>query len=115
MRGGNRQRPTARPGAKVPRPPRDLDEPQRRVWRELAHAVEALGTFQDSDLCAFRQLVRVVTRAELCPLDAAPSAAARLEQSAGSALERFGLSPLARERVRVTPPPTDDSYFADIE
>jgi phage terminase small subunit len=101
VRGGNRQAPTARPGAKVPRPPRALDDDQRRIWFELAKAVERLGTFQPSDLAAFRAMVRSVTRAELCPLDAPPSAAGRLEQAAASALASFGLSPLARERVKV--------------
>lgn len=100
MRGGNRTRPTAVPGTKVPRPPRDLDPAQRRLWLELAKAVERLGTFQPSDLVSFRQLVRAVTRAELCPLDAAPSAAGRLEQAAASSLASFGLSPLSRDRVR---------------
>ncbi len=101
MRGGNRTAPTARPGVKVPRPPRNLDGKQREVWLELAEAVERLGTFQLSDLAAFRAMVRSVTRAELCPLNAPPSAAGRLEQAAASALASFGLSPLARERVKV--------------
>lgn len=101
MRGGNRQRPMAGPRVKVPRPPRDLDPDQRVLWRELARAVERLGTFAPSDLPAFRAMVRSVTRAERCPLDAPPSAAGRLEQAAASALASFGLSPLARERVKV--------------
>lgn len=103
MRGGNRQRLTSQPGAKVPRAPRGLDANQRRLWVELAGAVEELGTFQPSDLASFRGLVRCVARAELCPLDAPPSAAARLEQAAAAALSSFGLSPLARERVKVAP------------
>jgi phage terminase small subunit len=94
---------TAKPGAKVPLPPKGLDANQKRLWRELASAVEDLGTFQASDIAAFRQLVRSVVRAELCPLDAPPSAAARLEQAAAAALSSFGLSPLARERVKVPP------------
>jgi hypothetical protein len=101
MRGGNRQAPHSSPGAKVPRPPKHLDDDQRRLWLELAAAVERLGTFQLSDLVSFRAMVRAVTRAELCPLDAPPSAAGRLEQAAASALASFGLSPLARERVKV--------------
>lgn len=110
MRGGNRQRPTSTPGVKVPRPPKRLDADQRRLWLELARAVEKLGTFGGSDLVAFRQLVRAVTRAELCPLDAPPSAAGRLEQAAASALASFGLSPLARERVK---PPKDNRSPTD--
>jgi hypothetical protein len=118
VRGGNRQRPVSRPGAKVPRPPTALDGTQRRIWLELARAVERLGTYQPSDLTAFRAMVRAVTRAELCPLDAPPSAAGRLEQAAASALSSFGLSPLARERVKVPPPPRGPDEldeFADIE
>lgn len=89
------------PGAKVPRPPAGLDEGETALWRELARAVEHLGTFGEADAVAFRRMVRVVYRAELCPLDAAPSASGRLEQAAASALASFGLSPLARERVTV--------------
>jgi phage terminase small subunit len=111
VRGGNRQRLVSAPGASVPSPPRNLDETQRRLWRELARAVEELGTFADSDLVAFRALVRAVGRAESLPLDAPPSAAARLEQVAASALAGFGLSPAARERLKVRPlrpsPPHD--------
>jgi hypothetical protein len=106
VRGGNRQRIASRPGAKVPAPPRTLDPEQRRLWIELARAVEKAGTFQPSDLVAFRQLVRAVARAEVAPLDAAPSAAARLEQAAASALASFGLTPAARERLKVVPPDT---------
>lgn len=110
MRGGNRTRVTRRPGAKVPAPPRALDALQRGLWRELARAVEVAGTFQASDLVGFRQMVRTVARAEAAPLDAAPSAAARLEQAAGSALAAFGLTPQARERLKVAP--RDDSAAA---
>ncbi len=108
MRGGNRQRLTSRPGAKVPPPPRHLDAAQRAIWAELARAVEAIGTFMPSDLAAFRQAVRTVARAEACPLDAAPSAAGRLEQAAASALAAFGLTPAARERLRVAPVDNSD-------
>jgi phage terminase small subunit len=104
----------ARPGAKVPQPPRDLDAEQAKLWRELAGAVERLGTFQPSDVVAFRQMVRTVARAEACPMGTAASAAGRLEQAAASALAAFGLSPLARERVRVPPPPKGNQ-FADVE
>lgn len=117
MRGGNRQRLAASPGASVPPPPRTLDEVQRRLWRELAVAVEELGTFAASDLVAFRALVRAVARAERCPLDAPPSAAARLEQVAASALAGFGLSPAARERLKVRPPlpPRADDPLSEFE
>ena len=110
MRGGNRQRLAARPGARVPPPPRALEECQRVLWAELARAVETLGTYRPSDLAAFRAMVRGVARAERCPLDAPPSAAARLEQAAKSALESFGLTPAARERLNVTT--ADDSAEA---
>lgn len=106
MRGGNRQRIRSRPGAKVPPPPRGLDPLQRGLWLELARAVEKAGTFQPSDIVAFRQLVRAVARAEAAPLDAPPSAGARLEQAAASALASFALTPASRERMRVTPPDT---------
>lgn len=100
MRGGNRQRPVANPGAKPPRPPRGLDTAERALWIELARAVARLGTYADSDAVAFRRMVRAAYRAEVCPLDAAPSASGRLEQAAASALASFGLSPLARQRVK---------------
>jgi hypothetical protein len=100
MRGGNRQAPVAEPGERPPRAPRDLDAGERALWAELADAVAELGTFKPTDLVAFRRMVRCVFRAELCPLDAAPSASGRLEQAAASALASFGLSPIARLRVR---------------
>lgn len=101
MRGGNRQRPRSEPGHKPPRPPRDLDGDEAALWRELAAAVTRLGTYTPTDLVAFRRMVRAVYRAEICPLDAAPSASGRLEQAAASALASFGLSPLARQRIVV--------------
>jgi hypothetical protein len=111
MRGGNRTRLVSRPGAKVPPPPRGLDPLRRSLWLELARAVEKAGTFMPSDIVAFRQLVRAVARAEAAPLDAPPSAGARLEQAAASALAGFGLTPAARERLKITPP--DDSEEAE--
>jgi phage terminase small subunit len=100
VRGGNRQRPLAsEAGQRPPRPPRGLGPPEAALWRELADAVAELGTFKATDLVAFRRMVRCVYRAEVCPLDAAPSASGRLEQAAASALASFGLSPLARQRV----------------
>jgi hypothetical protein len=117
MRGGNRSNVMAHIGkvARVPKPPRNLDREQRRVWVELAREVRIVGTYQASDLTAFRALVRAVTRAELCPLDAPPSAAGRLEQAAASALASFGLHPLARERVRTRPPESDDPEAARLQ
>jgi hypothetical protein len=124
MRGGNRAYIRAAPGAaKAPPPPRDLDpgppppdlDPvQRRLWVELRPAVTALRVYRESDLTAFRQLVRVVARAEACPLDAAPSAAGRLEQAAASALASFGLTPLARERVTVPPAPPPEDELSEF-
>jgi len=100
MRGGNRQRPLSDPGQRPPRPPRGLDPQEAALWRELAAAVAKLGTYTATDLVSFRRLVRTVYRAEICGLDAAPSASGRLEQAAASALASFGLSPLARQRVK---------------
>jgi hypothetical protein len=99
MRGGNRQRPTSNFGAKVPRAPRDLNAREAAVWRELARAVEALGTYQPSDMIFFRLTVRTVAEAE-APGDMPPTARARVLQAAGSMLNAFGLSPLSRERVK---------------
>lgn len=78
MRGGNRQH-LESDGVRPPPPPRGLDPEERRLWRRLANAVEVLGTFQPSDAVAFERMVRNVYRAQLCPLNAAPSAAGRLE------------------------------------
>jgi hypothetical protein len=75
------------------------------LWAELADAVEELGTYKPTDLVSFRRMVRCVFRAEVCPLDAAPSAAGRLEQAAASSLASFGLSPLARQRVKAVADP----------
>lgn len=114
MRGGNRQHVTARPGAKVPPPPRDLSPREKAIWADLALAVETLGTFQPSDLLFFRLTVRTLAEAE-APGTMAPTARARVLQAAGSMLAAWGLSPLARERVRVPPPrdPSDLDEFFD--
>lgn len=101
MRGGNRQHLDGQAGGKrPPRPPKDLDPQEAELWRELGAAVAKLGTFTATDLVSFRRMVRCVYRAEICPLDAAPSASGRLEQAAASALASFGLSPLSRQRVK---------------
>ena len=114
MRGGNRQAPRSDPGQRPPRPPRGLDPEEAALWRELAAAVAKLGTYTATDLVSFRRLVRTVYRAEVCPLDAAPSASGRLEQAAASALASFGLSPLARQRVKpVVDPRTPSQRIAD--
>ncbi|HEX9107363.1 MAG TPA: hypothetical protein VF832_09040 [Longimicrobiales bacterium] len=110
MRGGNRQRPRSEPGQRPPRPPRDVDAAEAALWRELAAAVAKLGTYKATDLVSFRRMVRCVYRAEVCPLDAAPSASGRLEQAAASALASFGLSPLSRQRVVV---PKDERTVAE--
>ncbi len=99
-RGGNRQRPLSDPGQRPPRPPRGLESAEAALWRELAAAVTKLGTYAATDVVSFRRMVRCVYRAEICGLDAAPSASGRLEQAAASALASFGLSPLARQRVK---------------
>jgi hypothetical protein len=109
VRGGTRNI-TGRRGARVPPPPKGIDNRQKKLWRELAGAVEELGTFMPSDLAAFRSMVRSLARAEACPLEAPPSAAAKLESSARGALESFGLTPRAREKVTLppAPPPKND-------
>lgn len=114
MRGGNRQRLTSGVRVRPPKPPRGLEAAEVALWRELAGAVYGLGTYTGSDSAAFRRMVRCVHRAEVCPLDAAPSASARLEQAAASALAGFGLTPAARERLR-TAPPEDDPEGARIK
>jgi hypothetical protein len=103
MKGGNRQRLRADPAgsARPPRPPRGLDPAERALWSELAEEVAQVGTYLPSDYTAFARMVRNLYRAQLCPLDAAPSAAGRLEQSAKSALESFGLTPASRLRIVV--------------
>ena len=99
MRGGNRQRPTAIPGTKVPRAPRRLTARERAIWHELAQAVEALGTFQPSDVLFFRLTVKTIAEAESAAT--MPSTArARVLQAAGSMLNAFGLSPLSRDCVK---------------
>ncbi len=99
MRGGNRQRPTAAPGTKVPRAPRDLSTLEQRIWRELARAVERVGTFQPSDEPFFRLMVKTYAASEE-PGNMPSTARARVLQAAGSMLNAFGLSPLSRERVK---------------
>lgn len=105
MRGGNRTRlrSEAGSGSRPPPPPRDLGRNEAALWRELALAVEDAGTYRPTDAVAFHRMVRCVYRAEVCPLDAAPSAAGRLEQAARNALEAFALTPSSRSRVRVEP------------
>lgn len=99
MRGGNRQRQTAIPGTKVPRAPRDATPAEAEAWRDLKQAVEAVGTYQDSDLVFFTLTVRAVVEAR-APGALPPTARARLLQAAGAMLNAFGLSPLSRERVK---------------
>jgi hypothetical protein len=113
MRGGNRQRPVAAPGARVPPPPADLSERERRIWRELADAVERIGTFQPSDALYFRLTVKTLAQAE-APESMAPTARARVLKAAGAMLSGWGLSPLSRERVKVPPPPPPQDELSEF-
>ena len=105
MRGGNRSKVQAAPGVRPPPPPASLDPAEKELWDELASMVEKAGTFQATDVLAFRLAVRAVHRSLMCPLDAPPSASARLAQDARVSLESFGLSPIGRQRVDAAPPP----------
>jgi phage terminase small subunit len=98
MRGGNRQKPRATPGAKVPRPPKHLSPEEKAIWLDLAAAVEGLGTYQPSDAMFFALTVRAYAEA-FSPAPMAPTARARIVQAAGSMLASWGISPLARQRV----------------
>jgi phage terminase small subunit len=85
-------------GAKVPPAPRRLSAAERGIWRELAAAVERLGTFQPSDLLFFRLAVKTIAESESSG-KIAPTARAKLRQTAASMLNAFGLSPQGRQRV----------------
>lgn len=100
------------PPGKVPAPPDDLGARERRVWRELAEQVELLGVYTASDYTAFKLLVRLTSIADEGPGDLAPSAYARIAQTAVGMLGRFGLDPASRGRV---PRPDAEKKVADEE
>ena len=87
------------PTGKVPDPPKGLDAGEQLVWRELAVQVEALGCYTASDYSAFKLLVRMYALTDAGPGDAAPSAYAKIAQTAVGLLARFGLDPASRGRV----------------
>lgn len=87
------------PPGKVPEPPDDLDVGEQKLWRTLALQVEALGVYTSSDYTAFRLLVRMTALADAGPGEMAPSAYARIAQTAVGMLARFGLDPASRGRV----------------
>jgi hypothetical protein len=92
-------RPALPPG-KVPPPPRGYDATQRATWRELALQVEALGNYSASRYTAFRLMVETVAltrRKEAGTF--APTAIARVLQSASSQLAHFGLDPASEDKV----------------
>jgi hypothetical protein len=79
--------------------PQGLTPLEAQIWKQCKAAVEATRTYQPSDLVFFRLMVKTVAEAE-SPGDMPPTARARIYQAAGSMLNAFGLSPLARERVK---------------
>lgn len=83
----------------VPDPPAELDAREAQVWRELKAQVELLGVYTGSDYTAFKLLVRLTALADSGPGDLAPSAYARIAQTAVGMLGRFGLDPASRGRV----------------
>lgn len=87
------------PVGQVPAPPDDLGAREKRVWEELAAQVEALGVYTVSDYTAFKLLVRLTALADEGPGELAPSAYARIAQTAVGMLGRFGLDPASRGRV----------------
>jgi hypothetical protein len=100
------------PPGNVPPPPADLAAAEVAVWRELATQVEALGCYTSSDYSAFKLMVRMYALTDAGPGDAAPSAYAKIAQTAVGLLARFGLDPASRGRV---PRPDAEKPSADEE
>lgn len=100
------------PPGRVPDPPDDLYPAERVLWRTLAEQVEAIGCYTASDYSAFRLLVRMVALVDAGPGEMAPSAYARIAQTAVGMLGRFGLDPASRGRV---PRPEAEKSAADDE
>lgn len=93
--------------ARVPNPPADLNEAERRIWLQLKAEVELIGTYTRSTRTAFEIMVRSVACA-FSARDAAPSARAKLLSGATAALATFGLTAASSERVPSAPPPVGD-------
>ena len=104
MRGGNRQKPQGGKRHPIPGPPKGSSAGFRRAWRLVQPALEQAGTYGGpSDFPRRCLLVQALVIVDSLASDPTAPATARVRaiQAAGSALDAFGLSPLARERVQV--------------
>ena len=102
-------------------PTRDLDAESRKLWRSTRAALQAQGTWQDSDAGALERYVRAVERARLAragipPEMTAPGSKGQLaqhpnvktareaERDAAEYARDLLLTPRARKMADVPPP-----------
>jgi hypothetical protein len=96
----------------VPAPPADLSPAEAAVWSRLALEVADLGVYATSFATSFRQLVRLVWLAEVSdPFETAPSAFARLQQTAASSLDAWGLRPASASVTGLGDRPSEGYRF----
>ncbi|MGC3997492.1 MAG: hypothetical protein QM767_08350 [Anaeromyxobacter sp.] len=107
--------PATLPGCRVPAPPRGMSAAMRRVWRELAAQVDAIGCYGPSDYTSFRLLVHAVHTVDSLGDDVADSPRFRFMAAASAMLQRFGLDPASRSRVERSVPGSTAAVDPDDE
>lgn len=89
------------PTAKPPRPPKGLEEVERRAWREVARQVEAAGTYTPADFSVFRLAVKALASVDAAPASLKASTLKGLLEVAAKLLARLGCDPISRQQVAV--------------
>lgn len=112
-RPGRAAAPSPVPAGAVPAPPRGLSRTEKRLWLELAPQVDAMGCYTPSCYTAFRVMVRSLGMVE-DGRDLAPSAVARLIQTATAQLGAFGLNPASAGKVGIPRPAEREGHLEEF-
>ncbi|WP_041450458.1 hypothetical protein [Anaeromyxobacter dehalogenans] len=100
----------------MPDPPDGSDDDSSRVWSDLKTVVDALGAAAQSDVPAFRNLVRLqllLTQAYAAiPVDA--DLVLRIQARVDRLMAEFGLTPASRTRLAALKTPEATSALARL-
>ncbi|GAO01953.1 hypothetical protein [Anaeromyxobacter sp. PSR-1] len=100
----------------MPDPPAGADDDARRVWSDLKTVVDALGAAGQSDVPAFRNLVRLqllLTQTYAAsPVDA--DLVLRIQARVDRLMAEFGLTPASRTRLAALRTPEAESALSRL-
>ena len=97
------------PSARAPATPRDLSKDEKTVYRSLCRRLEALGIIDEIDQakllrycvywCRWKSLIESIRT------DGITGEVAKVEDALSRIEQQFGMSPSARARLAMNPPP----------